>query len=180
MITEMYHGCPVDRGSLWLPDRFGEGNCENGPGWYFTDRRTTAECYAGSGGWLYKVTLHLDESNHASDRPIDDWFDDYEQRMIKLAKASRSFRSAMSDWDENPDLGFEQFMGVISRMASPWDAAEQIFVDIYGNQGAAAWAKQVSGILGWDGRAIQKGDEQHAVVWNFDCVSVQSAGKIVR
>ena len=165
----VYHGSP-NKIAKFTDDFVGrkEATDLNGPGIYFTTSENEARGYAGSGGYVYKVKLHVDkllESTKVSESALSK----LKPTVTKLIKMASDWKSTAEDFGYGDAAkGLQQMVnGFVEYNSNEKDVFLQVWIDAYRDEPIDFVRNMVR--LGYDGVTIPKEITQggtHIVLYN--------------
>lgn len=154
-----YHGSKIDFDSFDL-NRVGNGNDQNGPGFYFTINSDEAKRY---GDFVHKYELNI-KKWLSTKQPVNI------QHIQQLVKNSPNFNETIYDWGETPQKGLKTFLEDMRTQDSNFHAFTSVWYDFYRHD-AIDYVKNVIK-LGYDAVMIKDGEgygninSTHIIVYN--------------
>lgn len=138
----------------------GQGNDQEGPGFYFTDKEVNAQHY----GKVYKANLTLNKTVPLKGR--------INRREIKqMMRWAPDLEDTLTNWAENPNIAFQKAFDVIVNQNNPHQAFMSVWYDFY--RGNEALYLQNMTKLGYDGVIIPQPDgSNHVVMFSPDKIQI--------
>lgn len=118
-VITAYHGSKMTFDNFDM-DYLGDGNHENGPGFYLAQREAEAQHYGDVGTW----ELTIDNSPSLTETPLQHNI----EALIALAHGVQTLDEMYEAFDEDEDLYWESRLSNFAE--SPYDAAEGIVNNI--------------------------------------------------
>lgn len=159
---KMYHGRTTTSTEFDLK-YVGNGNDQEGPGFYFSSVKADAASYAYPAGIVLTVEVSDLKFLPKDAPPI-------REEVIQLIKAAPNLEDTLTDWDENPVRALNQLITQCMKNESVKEAFEAVWGDCYAKQGTdAEYIKQVLA-LGYN--AVQPETEDHLVVLDPSIIKI--------
>lgn len=177
----VYHGSP-HKIAKFSDDFVGrkEATDQNGPGIYFTTSEDEARGYAGAGGYVYKVKLHVDkllESTEASKAVLNKLRDEVSD-LIMMAPNWKESAEEFGYGDAKK--GLETMLnGFIEYNSNEKDVFLQTWIDVYRDEPIQYVRNMVR--LGYEGVIITPEETQggtHIVLYNPNLIEFLSVEQI--
>lgn len=168
MTLSMYHGCkkPFEKFSYSF---VGQGNDEEGVGFYLTNNETDARRY-GDTILVVEAAIRKLVPTVTGSPP--------RKEILSLMKKSPDIKTALMDWDENPHKALAMASSSIFKHDdTPHKAFLSVWWDFYRNHPIVYLQNMVK--MGYDGVLIQKKEGvSHLVA--FDPDKLKIIGKVLK
>lgn len=155
-----YHGRTTQSTAFDL-ERTGQGNDQEGPGFYFTSDLADARGYAWPDGIVITAELTPRRLVSTASRA----------HITDLIKAAPELEMKLADWDENPDAAMRAAVASCVEDEYPY---QQVWVSFYRYNPAEYLREMVK--LGFDGHEATwlTSGVRHMIVYNPACIKVLS------
>lgn len=166
-----YHGTSHDF-NIFDSSFVGQGNDQEGPGFYFSDNPDIANGYAfGKGANVKPVKLQMDKAIRPGTKINQEEIEYLILKSMDLNSIEdiynmdedTFYNSPLSNWSEDPYVSFqESVQSVINYSEDAHDAFQSVWYDFYRNNPSGYLSNMIS--LGYDGVILPQSDNSNIFV----------------